>query len=146
MTTFSFCRWTIPLSHSNVEMVLILFIILQSQARSYRWLENDRKMWRRSESGRREAEFKCWWKIRRTRWIDLAWSLGIGQMPALRNVYHIDFNEWFLMDFGCRDMLVHFNLQLNLIISNNYSILSPKLAVKNKQQYVQSLPSQTQIV
>jgi len=45
-------------------MALILFIIMQSRARSFRWLENDRKMWR-SESGRREAGFKCWWKIRR---------------------------------------------------------------------------------
>jgi len=63
-------------------MALILFIIMQSRARSFRWLENDRKMWR-SESGRREAGFKCWWKIRRMRWIDLDWSLRIGQMPAL---------------------------------------------------------------
>lgn len=65
---------------------------------------------------------------------------GLGRCQHSETSTTIDFNK-FLMDFrlpfksiSCNDVLVRFNLELNQIISKNYSILSPKLAVQNKQQ------------
>ncbi len=138
-------RWTIPLSHSNVEMVLILFITMQSRSRSYRWLENDRRRWRGSE----EWEESCWQKKRQSSAVDersaerdrSIWT----KVPGLGRCQHsetsaLDFNKWFLMDFrlpfrsiSCSAVLVCFNLWLNQVISAN-SIMSPKLTVQNYQK------------
>lgn len=145
MTKLHFFRWTIPLSHSNVEMFLILFIIMQSRSRSYRWSENDRKRWRGSE----EWEESCWQKKRQSSAVDERSAERDGsiwtKVPGLGRCQHsktsaLDFNKWFLMDFRlpfrsirCNAVLVCLNLRLNQVISAN-SIMSPKLTVQNYQK------------